>query len=118
MYITILYLESMSQSQPSEQELLQNILQPLLTDFQYWFDRSIELLERERISFLAPTAQSELLGRVQHARQEVKVAQMLFQATGQQVGIEPHQMLVWHKLVSECWQVSMQFRQSQQTKIE
>jgi hypothetical protein len=42
----------------------------------------------------------------------------LFQATGQQVGIEPRQMLVWHKLVSECWQVSMQFRQSQQTKLE
>jgi Protein of unknown function (DUF2605) len=108
----------MSKSQPSEQELLQNILQPLLVDFEYWFCRALELLERERMSFLLPAAQSELLGRIQYALQEVKVSQMLFQATGQQVGIEPHQMLAWHKLVSECWQVSMQFRQSQQTKLE
>ncbi len=108
----------MSQSQPSEQELLQNILQPLLTDFDYWFSRSIDLLEREQISFLTPDAQADLMSRVQHAQQEVGVSKMLFQATGQQVGIEPRQMLVWHKLVSECWQVSMQFRQSQQTKLE
>ncbi len=108
----------MSPSQPSEQELLQNILQPLLTDFEYWFSRSIELLTNQRISFLSASEQSDLLGRVEHAQQEVKVSQMLFQATGQQVGIEPRQMLVWHKLVSECWQVSMQFRQSQQTKLE
>lgn len=41
----------MPQSQPSEQELLKSVLQPLLTDFQFWFSRSRALLETDEISF-------------------------------------------------------------------
>jgi hypothetical protein len=105
-------------SQPSEQELLQTILQPLLVDFDYWFSRSKELLERESIEFLSPVAQAELLDRVNHAQQEVSVAKMLFNAVDGQAGIEPSQMVAWHKIVTECWHVSMQLRQSKQTKLE
>ena len=107
----------MSKSQPSEQELLQNILQPLLTDFEYWFSKSVELLSGTEIPFMDRAAQQDLLDRVTQARQEVNVSQMLFQAIGGQVGVEPSQMLTWHQLVTECWQVSMQLRQSQQTNI-
>lgn len=98
--------------------MLQNILQPLLEDFDYWFSRSIELLEGKQIPFLTPTAQSELLSRVNRAQQEVSVAKMLFQAVGGQAGIEPSQMVAWHKIVTECWHISMQLRQSEQSKIE
>ncbi|WP_373542605.1 DUF2605 domain-containing protein [Chamaesiphon sp.] len=108
----------MSKSQPSEQELLQTILQPLLVDFEYWFSRSKELLEREPISCLSPDAQADLLARVDRAQQEVSVAKMLFQAVGGQAGIEPSQMVGWHQIVTECWHVSMQLRQSEQSKIE
>jgi Protein of unknown function (DUF2605) len=104
-------------SQPSEQELLQTILQPLLVDFDYWFTRSKELLEQEQISFLAPVDQANLLDRVTQAQQEVTVAKLLFHAVDGQVGIEPSQMVAWHKIVTECWHVSMQLRQSKQTKI-
>jgi hypothetical protein len=102
----------MPKSDPPEQELLESILKPLLTDFEYWFSRAIDLLTQERISFLSERAQSDLLSRVQQAAQEVKAAQMLFQATDGQVGIELSKMLSWHQLVSECWQVSIQLRQS------
>ena len=105
-------------SQPSEQELLQTILQPLLVDFDYWFTRSKELLERERIEFLSPTAQSALLDRVNQAQQEVSIAKLLFNAVDGQAGIEPSQMVGWHQIVTECWHVSMQLRQSKQTKLE
>ena len=105
-------------SQPSEQELLQTILQPLLVDFEYWFAQSIELLERQQISFLSPIAQSELLDRVNQAQQEVTVAKLLFQAVEGQAGIEPSQMVAWHRIVTECWHISMRLRQSEQSKIE
>jgi Protein of unknown function (DUF2605) len=105
-------------SQPSEQELLQTILQPLLVDFDYWFTKSKELLEREQIAFLSNLAQAELLDRVKQAQQEVTVAKLLFQAVDGQAGIEPSQMVAWHKIVTECWHVSMQLRQSKQTKLE
>jgi Protein of unknown function (DUF2605) len=108
----------MSKSQPSEQELLQNILQPLLTDFEYWFSRSIQLLDSTQIPFMSPIDQANLFDRVKQAQQEVSVAQMLFRAVDGKVGVEPSQMLGWHQLVTECWQVSMRLRQSQQIKIE
>jgi hypothetical protein len=100
----------MPQPQPSEQELLKTVLQPLLEDFQYWFSRSRSLLETEDISFLSKEQQSDLLARVKLAQQEVTTAQMLFQATGGQVGIETATLVPWHRLVSECWQVGMRWR--------
>jgi Protein of unknown function (DUF2605) len=106
----------MPSSHPSEQDLLKTILQPLLEDFTHWFSRSINLLEKERISFLSESEQSELLARVKNALQEVSTAQMLFQATDGQVGIEPSTMLTWHKIVGECWQVATLFRQLQPTE--
>lgn len=100
----------MHQSQPSEQELLKSVLQPLLEDFQYWFSRSRTLLESEDITFLSDQQQAQLLGKVKEAQQEVSTAQMLFHATDGEVGIETATLLPWHQLVSECWQVAMRWR--------
>lgn len=100
----------MPQSQPSEQELLKTILQPLLEDFQYWFSRSRSLLETENITFLSEEQQLNLLSRVKQAQQEVATAQMLFQATEGQVGVETSTLVPWHQLVGECWQVGMRWR--------
>jgi hypothetical protein len=108
----------MPKPQPSEQDLLKDILQPLLVDFEYWFSKSIELLTNQEIEFLTPEQQADLQARVENARREVATAQMLFQATDGQVGIESSQMLGWHQLVSECWKVAMKLRQPQDTKIE
>ena len=100
----------MPQSQPSEQELLKTVLEPLLEDFQYWFSRSRSLLETENITFLSEEQQSDLLARVRNGQQEVSTAQMLFQATDGQVGIETATLLPWHRLLGECWQVGMRWR--------
>ena len=108
----------MPQPQPSEQELLKTVLQPLLEDFQYWFSRSRSLLETEDITFLDEEQQSELLERVKKAQQEVTTAQMLFQATDGQVGIETATLVPWHRLVSECWQVGMRWRSGGSTAKE
>ncbi|MBE9127703.1 MULTISPECIES: DUF2605 domain-containing protein [unclassified Coleofasciculus] len=100
----------MPQSQSPEPELLKAILEPLLEDFQYWFARSRSLLESEDITFLSQDQQSDLLERVQLAQKEVSTAQMLFQATNGQVGIETATLLPWHRLLHECWQVGMRWR--------
>ncbi|NEQ65945.1 MAG: DUF2605 domain-containing protein [Symploca sp. SIO1B1] len=109
----------MSQPQPTEKELLQNLLPPLLDDFQYWFSRSRSLLESEEITFLSQQEQTDLLARVKQAQQEVSTAQMLFQATGRQVGLEVATLMPWHQLVGDCWQVAMQWRslKSKPTKL-
>lgn len=100
----------MSNSQPTEQELLKSILEPLLEDFQYWFSRARTLLESERISFLNEREQEDFLARVKEAQQQVNVAQMLFKATEGQAGIETATLVPWHQLVAQCWQVAMRWR--------
>ena len=94
-----------------EPELLKTVLQPLLEDFQYWFGRSRSFLENESISVLSAEEQLQLLERVKQAQQEVISAQMLFQATGGQVGIDMKALMPWHQLVTECWKVAMRSRE-------
>ncbi|MDJ0730603.1 MAG: DUF2605 domain-containing protein [Crocosphaera sp.] len=104
----------MSHSNPTEQELLKTVLEPLLEDFQYWFSRARHLLETERITFLSVEEQTNLLERVKTNQQEVQTAKILFQLTGKQAGIDTRALVPWHKLVAECWQVSMKWRSHQQ----
>ncbi len=93
-----------------QQPLLKALLEPLLTDFQDWFARARSLLEATDLTILSADQQRHLLARVIEAQQQVAVAQLLFQATGEQVGVEMAQMAAWHRLVTECWQVSHQWR--------
>ena len=93
-----------------DEKLLETVLCPLLEDFQYWFSRSQELLETENIHFLSPEEQASLLERVRQARQKVAVTEMMFRATGGKVGVAMEVLMPWHRLLVECWQVSMQFR--------
>ncbi|MGI2907038.1 DUF2605 domain-containing protein [Tolypothrix sp. VBCCA 56010] len=104
----------MRDSNLPEPELLKTVLQPLLEDFQYWFTRSRELLETEQLSFMSHQEQSDLLLRVKQAQDKVNTAKMLFAATDGQVGIEMETLMPWHKLVTECWQVAMRFRQDRE----
>ncbi|MBD2604490.1 DUF2605 domain-containing protein [Scytonema hofmannii FACHB-248] len=104
----------MRDSNLPEPELLKTVLQPLLEDFQYWFARSRELLETEQLSFMSYQEQSDLLLRVKQAQDKVNTTKMLFAATDGQVGIEMETLMPWHKLVTECWQVAMRFRQDRE----
>jgi Protein of unknown function (DUF2605) len=99
-----------------ESELLKSLLEPLLEDFKYWFERSATLLETEEIHFLSGDDQSDLLVRVKQAQQELVAAKALFQATGGQVAIETAALMPWHRLLAECWQVSARFRKEQSAR--
>ncbi len=104
----------MFEPEPTEKELLKTVLEPLLEDFQYWFSLAQTLLESERLSFFSVKEQMQLLARVKESQQQVTTAQILFKATGEQVGIDPAMMVPWHKLVAECWQVSLRWRSQKQ----
>ncbi|MDJ0617146.1 MAG: DUF2605 domain-containing protein [Calothrix sp. MO_192.B10] len=100
----------MGDSNLAGSELLKDILQPLLEDFQYWFARSHKLLETEQISFLSDQEKFALLARVKQAQYEVNTAKMLFSAIEGQVGIDMETIMPWHQLLMECRQVAMRFR--------
>ncbi len=103
---------------PSDSELLKLVLEPLLDDFQYWFERSRQFLETHTLHFLGTEKQSDLLSRLISTQQEVTTTQMLFRATDGQVGVDPAVLAPWHRLLMECWGVSMRFRQDQSLSPE
>lgn len=105
----------MSNPPSSESELLQELLEPLLEDFRYWFGRSQDLLELQKLSFLSDAEQSGLLSRVKDALKEVEVATVLFKATGKQVGIDLATIKPWHSLLMECQAVGVRYHQSKAT---
>ncbi|NCJ08583.1 DUF2605 family protein [Synechococcales cyanobacterium C] len=93
-----------------EPELIKVLLEPLFEDFHYWLGRADTFLETETVEFLTMEHQADLLERVKEALREVAAAQSLFKATEGQVGVDPQVLLTWHQLISECWQVMIQFR--------
>jgi hypothetical protein len=95
-----------------EEDLLKAILEPLLDDFKYWFERSRQLLETKEIDFLSNEEQSELLARIEQAQKEVNTSAILFEATGARVGVETSVLIDWHKLLTKCWQVSAKYRKN------
>ncbi|WP_019500060.1 DUF2605 domain-containing protein [Pseudanabaena sp. PCC 6802] len=105
----------MSNPPSPESELLQELLDPLLEDFRYWFGRSRDLLELQKLSFLSDAEQSSLLSRVKDALKEVETATVLFNATGKQVGIDIAAMKPWHGLLMECQSVGIRYHQSKTT---
>ena len=102
----------MSIEQPTEKELLKTVLEPLLEDFQYWFERSRNLLESEKMPFFADGEQAQLLEKIVQSQMEVQTAQMLFKATDGSAGIDSRMLVPWHKLVAECWNVAQKWRES------
>ncbi|MEO0836627.1 MAG: DUF2605 domain-containing protein [Cyanobacteria bacterium J06642_3] len=101
----------MSSNQPAETELLKQVLQPLLMDFQYWFAHSLELLESERLPFMSEQVQADLVTEIKVAQQEVNTTKLLFEATDCKVGIDSQTLLPWHNLVARCWDVARNWRQ-------
>lgn len=96
----------------SQSELMQSVLEPLLDDFTYWFERAQALLEAHELPNLTTEQQADLLARIHQASQEVNAAIALFRATGRQAGIDPASVTRWHHLVAEYWRVSIDYRAS------
>jgi hypothetical protein len=104
----------MGDSNLSNADLLKSVLEPLLEDFQYWFERYRQILENERIQFMSEQEQLNSLKRVKDAQNELNTTKMLFKATNQQVGIDMATIMPWHQLVTECWGVGMRLGQSKE----
>lgn len=105
----------MENSNLSNAQLLKVILEPLLEDFQYWFDHYEQILENEKIQFMSENEQFDLMQRVKTAKNQLITAKMLFAATNQQAGIDMTTVTSWHQLVTECWSVGMRLGLSRES---
>ena len=98
---------------PTELALLKSILEPLLEDFLYWFERAQNLIEQEDLTFLTAEEKQSLLQRFKQSQEEVRTARTLYNATEGKAGIEASIMVPWHNLVAEYWHLASRWRRLQ-----
>lgn len=96
---------------PDYNDVIKTVLDPLLSDFLYWFEQAEQLLTSSVLTFLDAETQNALLAEYQAARQEVYAAQVLFHATG--AGIEARILVPWHHLVTQYWQLAQRHRRTE-----
>lgn len=91
-------------------ELLEQLLAPLLDDFQQSFSRGQVLLQHCPDRVLAEADRSELQERLNRAQAELAAARALRQAAPSPMALEMATIAPWHRLVLEVWSLSAALR--------
>ena len=91
-------------------ELLEQVLVPLLNDFQQSFERGLLLLQHCPDRVLPEAARSELKQRLDRAQAELAAARALRQAAPTPMALEMATIAPWHQLVLEVWSLSAALR--------
>jgi hypothetical protein len=91
-------------------ELLEQVLAPLLNDFQQSFDRGLLLLQHCPDRVLPEAARAELKQRLDRAQAELAAARALRQAAPTPMALEMATIAPWHQLVLEVWSLSAALR--------
>ena len=80
-----------------------SLLTSLLDDFEHWFQRGEELLNRCPNDVLDMAAQEQLRSRLKEGLKAVAATRALTQASSQPVAVSMEAMTPWHGLVTEIW---------------
>ncbi|MFN7898214.1 MAG: DUF2605 family protein [Synechococcaceae cyanobacterium] len=91
-------------------ELLDQVLNPLLDDFQQSFERGLELLDRCPDRVLNSHARDDLRQRLQRAQAELQAARALRAAAPAPMALDMATISPWHALVLEVWSLSASLR--------
>ena len=94
-------------------DILESLLESLLTDFEYWFSRGYELIEQSSDEVMNFEERQDLSGRLAEGLQAVKAARALTRAAGKPVAVSMKAMAPWHGLVTEVWGLSARLNRLQ-----
>ncbi len=90
--------------------LLEELLVPLLADYQESFDRGLLLLEHCPETVMPAVEQGQLRGRLEEARYALAAARALRAASPKPMGLTMETLTPWHRLVLEVWTLSASLR--------
>jgi hypothetical protein len=91
-------------------ELLDQVLAPLLNDFQQSFQRGLVLLQHCPERVLSEAGRTDLKDRLELAQAELAAARALRQAAPTPMALEMATIAPWHQLVLEVWSLSAALR--------
>ena len=97
---------------PDPGALLDQVLDPLLQDFDASFQRGLELLQRCPPQALDLERQQRLRARLEQAAAELGSARALRRAMPVPMALEMKLIQSWHQLVLEVWGLSAPIRRS------
>lgn len=97
---------------PDSGQLLDELLDSLLADFEYWFRRGLQLLELAPDSLLPPSEQRRLATALSSALAELAAARALRQASPCPMALDMDAMAPWHQLMLRVWSLSSLLRQT------
>jgi hypothetical protein len=93
-------------------ELLDQVLNPLLDDFQQSFERGLVLIAHCPDRVLPPAARAELDQRLRQAQAELQAARALRAAAPAPMALDMATISPWHALVLEVWSLSSALRRA------
>ncbi len=91
-------------------DLLEQVLAPLLDDFQQSFARGQVLLAHCPDQVMAEAVRAELKARLDRSQAELAAARALRQAAPAPMALEMATIAPWHQLVLEVWSLSAALR--------
>ncbi len=97
---------------PDSGQLLEELLESLLADFDYWFRRGLELLELAPDSLLPPSEQRRLAAALTSALAELAAARALRRASPCPMALDMDAMAPWHQLMLRVWSLSSLLRRA------
>jgi len=103
----------MSNPEPGAGALLDGLLDSLLGDFSFWFERGLLLLSHCPDGVMAAQDRHGLADQLQLASRELAAARSLRQAAPAPMALEMATLAPWHRLVLEVWGLSAKLRLAQ-----
>ena len=97
---------------PDSGQLLEELLDSLLADFEFWFCRGLQLLELAPDSLVPPSEQRRLGTALTTALAELAAARALRRASPCPMALDMDAMAPWHQLMLRVWSLSSLLRQA------
>ena len=91
---------------PDSSQLLEELLESLLADFEHWFGRGLRLLELAPDSLLPASEQRRLTTALNGALAELAAARALRRASPCPIALDMDAMAPWHRLMLRVWSLS------------
>jgi hypothetical protein len=93
-------------------ELLDQLLDPLLDDFAFWFGRGRVLLEHCPDAVMPPEERAALAEELESGGKTLLAARSLRAAAPVSMALDLQAMAPWHHLVMRCWALAARLRQA------
>ena len=92
--------------------LLDQLLDPLLEDFSFWFARGAVLLEHCPDSVMAAAERRAMAEALETSARALVAARCLRAAAPESLAVDLEAMAPWHRLVMRCWALAARMRQA------